>query len=118
MRQRAIALALFLGQFPVHGAPALAQDLTSAQERILDGAFLYLSAPDYCDPAPGAAALRSWIDQSLRENAISLDEAAVYLRENLDRLRMIADAAFTGRRRQELCDSIRAQVSARPVPER
>lgn len=83
-----------------------ADALTGAERRMLDGAYLYLVSPEYCDPALPADRLRSWVASLIRRDGLAPEAAAAYLADHEARLRLIAEAAFTGRKGKELCRSI------------
>lgn len=94
--------------------PPRGRDLTSTEQRLMDGAYVYLVSPDYCDPAPPADRLRAWITGLLERHEIPSPAAAAYLAEQEPRLRLIAEAAFTGRRGKELCHSLLALGGTAP----
>ena len=80
--------------------------LTFSEQRVLDGVYLYLVSPDYCEPSLVAGQLQFWMASQIETLGIPVEQAADYLAKNEARLRQIAEAAFTGRRRGELCQSI------------
>ena len=115
-----LGVALGLALQPLVSHAENERPLTATQKRVLDGTYLYLMASQYCDPAPDAHALSNWIRQELQRNGLGNRTASAYFDENLSRLDTIADATFTGRHRQALCEQIRAAVTGgqkdRPKP--
>ena len=104
----------------VVAVPAMAQTpaehpLSFSEQRLLDGAYVYLMAPDYCDPAPDPGRLRAWLAAQIGERGISPKRAANYLADNEPRLRLIAETAFSGRRGKDLCQKIRTAVGSPPM---
>ena len=103
---RAAQILVLAAAFPALAEPPAGRPLTSAEQRVLDGAYLYMISPEYCEPALSPEALRAWIAGLIKTRGVAPEDAAAYLTEQEPRLHLFAEAAFHGRRGQELCRSI------------